>query len=290
MRKLETLYLYSVFIVTFFMFCSQKSSSPVIAKVGKRVLTVEDLTNSIPPEYIDQITLEQNINYVKQWIDTELLFQEALRRKIHKDPLIKKRLEKMKKDLLAAELMNRNSMQYQGVVIDDATIQNYYELNKDKYIREKDVAKYIEILVQDYRIAWNLTRNGNSENFLNLAAEYSQTPYPKDENIPYTPLDEIRPEIRNTIINTPINSVSNPVKTEEGYYVILVIDKLEKGGICKLDEIKDEIINQLTVKNQKEKTEQFLSDLRLKTNVEFNSETIKNLYNQRKQANKREGK
>ncbi|MEM4368686.1 MAG: peptidyl-prolyl cis-trans isomerase, partial [Candidatus Anstonellales archaeon] len=277
-------------IITFLLFCSQKpSTSPVIAKVGKSILTVDDLNNSIPPEYSDQITLEQNINYVKQWIDTELLFQEALRRKIHKDPLIKKRLEKMKKDLLAAELMSRNSMQYQGVIVDDATIKNYYELNKEKYIREKDVAKYIEILVPDYRTAWHITRSGNAENFLSLAAEYSQTPYPKDGNIPYTPLEEIQPEIRNAIIATPINSVSNPVKTEEGYYVILVIDKLEKGGICKLDEIKDEIVNQLTVKNQKEKIEQFLSELRLKTNVEFNSELIKNIYNQRKQNNKKEG-
>ncbi|MCX7726174.1 MAG: peptidyl-prolyl cis-trans isomerase, partial [Chitinispirillaceae bacterium] len=233
--------------------------------------------------------LEQNINYVKQWIDTELLFQEALRRKIHKDPLIKKRLEKMRKDLLAAELMSRNSMQYQGVIIDDATIKNYYELNKEKYVREKDVAKYVEILVQDYKIAWNITRNGNVDNFLKLAAEHSQAPYPKDGNIPYTPIEEIQPEIRNAILVTPVNSVSNPIKTEDGYYVILVIDKLEKGGICKLEEIKDEIVNQLTVKNQKEKIEQFLSDLRLKTNVEFNSELIKSLYNQRKQINKKEG-
>ena len=89
--------------------CNTKPSSPVIARVGKSILTVEDFQKSIPPEYSDQITREQNINYVKQWIDTELLFKEAMRQKIDRDPVIRDRLEKMKKDLLAAEMMNRYS-------------------------------------------------------------------------------------------------------------------------------------------------------------------------------------
>ena len=37
--------------------------------VGNSV-TVDDLYRSIPPEYSDQITRGQNVNYVKQWIDT----------------------------------------------------------------------------------------------------------------------------------------------------------------------------------------------------------------------------
>ncbi len=247
----------------------------MIARVGKTLLTVDEFYQSIPPEYRDQITREQNINYVKQWIDTELLYQEALRRKIDRDPVIKDRLEKMKKDLLAAEIMNRNAVQEQSASIDENSIKTYYELNKEKFIREKDVAKYLEIVVADSRTAWYVCKNANSENFLSLASEYSQQPYPQDTNVPYIELENVQPEIRQAIASTIAGGTSNPVKSDLGYHVIRVLDKQEKGGICKEEEIWEDIVNQLTAKTQKENVEQLLSDLRLKTIVEFNSDLIK---------------
>ena len=267
------------FILYFTIFfspnCTDRPSSPVIACVGKATFTVDDLLKCIPAEYREQITLEQNINYVKQWIDTELLFQEALRRKIDKEPVIRDRLQKMKKDLLSAEIINRNSSIVQTSSYDEKSVKTFYEINKEKFIREKDVAKYLEIVVTDLRTAWYISKNASQDNFLTFAAEYSQQPYPEDTNIPYITLDEVQPEIRQAILSTPINSSSNPVKSDVGYHVIYVLDKLEKGGICKEEEIWEEIINQLSSKSQKESIEQLLADLRLKTNVEFHSELLK---------------
>ena len=247
----------------------------MIARVGKAVLTVEDFNNSIPPEYSDQLTLEQNINYVKQWIDTELLFQEAMRKKIDREPQIRNRLEKMKKDLLAAEMMSRNSSVEKASPIDEKAIHAYFELNKDNFIREHDVAKYLEIVVTDSRTAWYISKNATTDNFLTLAAEYSQQPYPESINVPYIALDDVQPEIRQAIIATSVDATSTPVKSDLGYHIIRVIDKLDKGGICKEDEVWEDIVNQLTANFQKEKVEQLISDLRLKTNVEFNSDLIK---------------
>lgn len=264
-----------IFSVCLVIFCSRKPDSPVIARVGKAVLTVADFNNSIPPEYSDQLTLEQNINYVKQWIDTELLFQEALRKKIDREPQIRNRLDKMKKDLLAAEMMSRNSSLEKASPIDEKAIHAYYELNKDKFIREQDVAKYLEIVVADSRTAWYISKNATNENFLTLAAEYSQQPYPETMNVPYIALNDVQPEIRQAISATAVDATSSPVKSDLGYHIIRVIDKLDKGGICKEEEIWEDIVNQLTAKYQKENVEQLISDLRLKTNVEFNSNLIK---------------
>ena len=257
------------------IFCSPKPESPVIARVGKSVLTVDDFNNSIPPEYSDQLTLEQNINYVRQWIDTELLFQEAMRKKIDREPQIRDRLNKMKKDLLAAEMMSRNSVMEKTAAIDEKIIHDYYELNKEKFIRERDVAKYLEIVVTDNRTAWYISKNATTDNFLTLAAEYSQQPYPESINVPYSALDDVQPEVRQAITATSVDATSAPVKSDLGYHIIRVIDKLEKGGICKEDEIWEDIVNQLTAKSQKENVEQLIADLRLKTNVEFNSDLIK---------------
>jgi peptidyl-prolyl cis-trans isomerase C len=276
MNRKCLVYLSVPFLCTILLaFCNRKPSSPVIARVGKSILTVDDFYKSIPPEYSDQITREQNINYVKQWIDTELLFQEAMRRKIDRDPVIRDRLDKMKKDLLAAEMMSRYSLENQSAVIDENAVHTYYELNKEQFIRERDVAKYLEIVVEDSRTAWYITKNGTKENFLTLAAEYSQQPFPDNNNVPYTILDDVQDEIRKAIVKTDVGETSNPIKTEVGYHIILLLDKQEKGGVCKEEEVWDEIVSQISTKNQKEKVEQLLSDLRLKTNVEFNSNLIK---------------
>jgi hypothetical protein len=99
--------------------CQKKTSdSPIIAQIGNSVLTVNDLYKSIPQQYLEQITREQNIEYVKQWIDNELLFREALRRNFDKEQPIKERLEKMKKDLLIAELISRSSQNISNISID----------------------------------------------------------------------------------------------------------------------------------------------------------------------------
>ena len=76
MLKIKAKYLINpaVFVLSVFFRLPGKSSSPVIVRIGKSVLTVEDLYKSIPPEYADRISPEQNVNYVKQWIQTELLY------------------------------------------------------------------------------------------------------------------------------------------------------------------------------------------------------------------------
>jgi peptidyl-prolyl cis-trans isomerase C len=279
MKQNNLVLFFSVIAVSmiFLISCQKHSSSPAIARVGKSVLTVDDLKQNIPPEYSSQITMEQNIDYVKQWINTELLYQEAIRKKIDKNKEIKKRLYKMKKDLLAAELISRNSSQNNSSLIDNQKIHAFYELNKENFKREKDIVKFFEIVVTDSRIAWYITKNGTSDNFLTLAAEYSQQPIPDSVNVAFSIIDELQPEIQRAVSVTTIGSISNPIQTELGYHILYIINKLKQGEICEENEIRDDIINQITAKYQKEKLEQLLADLRLKTNITFNSDLIKNV-------------
>src|SRR5271157_3031300 len=123
------LFLLCLFMALAGFFCRQKNQGPIVARVGHRVLTLDDLYKSIPPEYSDFITREQMINYVKQWIDNEILYQEAMRQKIDKEEAIKERLRRMKQDLLCAEMINRNSISSQNIQISDDMIQNYYNEN-----------------------------------------------------------------------------------------------------------------------------------------------------------------
>lgn len=272
-------YKYSILInlllgVLILLSCEKKVSSPVIARVGNSILTIDDLNKSIPPEYNNVITHEQNINYVKQWIHTELLYREAIQRKIDREQQMKTRLKEMKKNLLAAEMINRYSTLNESSIIDENLINDYYSKHKEEFIRESDVAKYLEVIVDDQKTAWHIIRNTDSDNFLDFASNYSKLPVSDLSYVPYIALENIPPDIAQAISSCRINGITKPIYSEMGYHVILVLDKLEKGGICLQEEVKDELINRLSTKMQKQSLENLLSELRLKTDVEFNVDLI----------------
>lgn len=272
MTKIKKYYIYPAVVLCTLSFCGcrEKNNSPVLARVGNSVLTVDDLYRSIPPEYSDQITREQNVNYVKQWIDTELLYREALRCKLDKDKEIKDRLEKMKKDLLAAEMISKTSSHSSRIDPDD--VRAFYEQNKSEMLRESDVVKYLEIVVDSLETATFIARSASESNFSSLAVQYSKIPF--SDSGAYVPLEDLQPELRKAIETRKAPHISGPIKSELGYHVILVQEKLEKGGICTVEEAWEDIVTLLSSKAQKENIEKLLSDLRLKNSVEFNFDQI----------------
>ncbi len=254
--------------------CSNKQQSPIVARVGPSVLTLDNLYKSIPPEYSDFVTREQMINYVKQWIDNEILYQEALRQKIDKEDAIRERLRRMKQDLLCAEIINRNAGATQNIQIADDMIRSYYEENKNKFIRTKDAVRYIQIVVDDASAAWNVRAKITPDNFLYCASQYSKIPCPDPRTVPYVEADEIPPSIAKEMSSIRVGGTSNPIKTDLGYHIIRVLDKQSKGTIRQPDEVREEIINILSTKTQNAAIEQMLSGLRSKMVVEMHLDIV----------------
>ncbi len=254
--------------------CEEQYESPVVARVGKATLTLDDVYKSIPPEFSDHITREQMINYVKQWIDTELLFQEALHQKIHKEKEIRERIEKMKKDLLSAEVISRTSFAASKNLVSEEAILTYYEAHKDSFIRESDVVKYIGIVVDSLSTAWKVRNQMTADNFLDLAVRYSRTPVQDPRSVPYVALSSLPPELSSVLDKIRVNGATAPIKLGEDFHVIRVLDKQPAGSICKLEEVRGDIISTLSSQSQKKDMERLLSDLRLKMDYEFHFELI----------------
>ena len=252
---------------------SKKPTSPVIARVGNAVLTIDDLSASIPPEYRDIITYEQNAHYVRQWMSTELLYQEALRRKVDKESVIKARLQKMRKDLLSAEIINRNSLNSSSEVSDQA-IREYYEQNRNQFIREHDVVKYQEIVVQDLNLAWEIRNTVTHEKFNDVLAAHSKIPLTNFETPPFVPMDAVPPFLRARIVTLAVPSIGGPYRSDDGFYIVRILGKHDRGAISTLEEVYDEIAARLTNMTQKGEIDRLIADLRLKTNVEFNTDLI----------------
>lgn len=278
-RKRGNTYIYpfafSLFLFSF-LTCGKfsKANSPVIARVGHSILTLDDLNKSIPSEYSSHITREQRVNYVKQWIDTELLYQEAIRQKIDKEIDIRMRLEKMKKDLLGAEMISRNSFGINKRKFSEKAINSYYEQHKESFIRESDVVKYIEIVVENIKTGWKVRNMITQNNFLELAAQFSKIPVQDPNTAPYIPLNSLPSELASVIFTIRIDGTTSPIKLADGVHIVRVLDKQNAGDTCFVEEVKDEIVSALSTQSQKKDIENLLADLRQKTNHEFHFELI----------------
>jgi hypothetical protein len=249
--------------------CEHKPSSPVIAQVGNDMLTVQDLYQSIPPEYNASISHEQYVNYVKQWIDNEVLYQEALRRGLDREKALRLRLAKMKRDLLCAELISRYAVTGESLSVSDSMIRDYYEQHKAQFVRTKPVVKFLQIVVDDQTLAWTLCAKASIENFAALAAKFSKVPVEDSAKAPFVVVDNLPGDMGQVLLRTRVLGTPEPFKTNLGWHVLRLLDKQDKGTRSTLDEVRDEIVDRLSTQVQKQEIARILSDLRLKTSVGF---------------------
>ena len=254
--------------------CKDQPKSPVVARVGSSVLTLDELYKTIPPEYSDFITREQIINYVKRWIDNKILFHEALRLKIDKEETIRGRMVRMKEDLLCAEMVSRNAVPLQEIRVPEDQVAQYFEENKGKFVRDKNVAKYLQIVCSDAATAWKVRSLVTQENFPFLASQYSKAPPPDVKSASYVKLDDLPAELSQEIATTKINGTTNVIQTGATYCIVRVLDKQPKGTMCQLDEVRDDIVNILAAKMQNAALERLISTLRSKMIVEAHLDVI----------------
>ena len=252
----------------------KKPAGTVVARVGNAYLTLEELQASIPTEYSYVITREHNIQYVRQWINTELLYQEALRLKIDQEPEIRARLEKMRRDLLSSEVINRSSLRG-GVEVSEEMIREYYETNREQFVREANVVRYDDIVVDDLNLAWKIRNTVTHETFRSMAKSNSKVPVDGlDESTPYVPLDAIPPKVRNAILAAAVPSITGPYSAEDGIHILRVVGRYDKGTIASVDEVRDEIVSRLSNMRQKGEMERLIADIRSRADVEFNQNLV----------------
>lgn len=254
--------------------CANRPKGPVVARVGESVLTLDELYKTIPPEYSDYISREQVVGYVKQWIDNKVLFDEALRLRIDKEEPIRERLRRMKEDLLCAEMISRSAASPQAAKVGDEAIEAYFSDNKAKFIRENNVAKYLQIVCGDANTAAKVRALATADNFQSLAAQYSKVPLPDAKSIPYVKLSDLPPELAQEIISTKISGTTGVVRTDAGFCIARVLDKQPKGTPCELPEVRDDIAAVLAAREQNAAVERLISSLRAKMRVEANLDLI----------------
>jgi len=145
----------------------------VIAKIGDREITQGDLNfeiNRLPLDIRSQYSdKEKKLQFLKQYIATELLYNTAKRKGLDRDKDVIEGTFQAKKALMVQKLLEEEIGK--SVKIEDSDIQLYYKANRDKYAeRDKkgNIKRYRPLSEVRSQVAQDLLRERQMEAYQKL--------------------------------------------------------------------------------------------------------------------------
>jgi parvulin-like peptidyl-prolyl isomerase len=180
-------------------------------------------------------------------------------------------MEKIKGELLVNLWMKK---QLDSIIISDSEAKEFYEKNKDKFM-QKETVHARHILVPDEKTAKEiidqlkgLKGNELKMKFIELAKAKSTGPSaPKGGDLGNFAKGQMVPEFSKAVWALEKGQITlKPVKTQFGYHIILLEDKIEAQTVP-YDKVKDQIIVSLKQQEFAKKVAAMAKELKSKAKI-----------------------
>ena len=242
----------------------------VLVTIAGREITEKDLEAIIsryPQDKRAYFDSEMGRNQLlEQLVSFELMNKLGKEMKLNETEEYKAGLEQLEKDLLTQMTINKVLSE---VTVTDEDAKKYYKENKTQFDQPATVsAKHI--LVDNEELCSEVKeRIENGElSFEDAAKEYSTCPSnAQGGSLGVFGRGMMVPEFEDAAFTAEIGALSDPVKTQFGYHLI-VVDAKKEASVKSFDEVKDGVVNQLLKENQHTKYDQILKELEAKYGVE----------------------
>lgn len=231
-------------------------SGAVFQTVNGQNLTegmVDATLAQLPQPTRDRLVATGQLDMVKeQLVVGELLYQEAVKQKLHEKPEVKQSLAMAERDTLA-RLVLEKAIEERTT---DAEVQKWYDEHAVQFKRPQVKASHI--LVKDEAKAKELfDKAKGGGDFAVLARENSVDPGSAKEggDLGWFEQNRMVKEFADAAFAANKGDIVGPVKTQFGFHVIKVEDKRDA---VPLDEVKDKIKSQL----RNEIVEKYIEELK----------------------------
>lgn len=257
---------------------SETGPEAVAARVNDATLTVADLDADIPTSMLQTATPEMKQDWVQQWVQSELLYQEALTQGLHKDRKIARDLQKMQRDYLANLLLERFLSQ-QSPEVTDNEIRKFYGTHQREFVRQETELKLSVIVLKEERTARDLWKqlSRNRQAFAERASERStdRESAKSGGDLGFVKKNDILdPAVQRVVFSLRVGELSNPVKTDTGYCLFMAADRRDAGSVRPLEEVRGDIVNRVLEERRRNRIKQLLEELRRSAEVDLNEKVL----------------
>ena len=139
---------YILFSVILISACNQvNETSEPVAKVGTQVLTLSDLSANIPDYLDDTDSVLWSDDYIKKWIQRELLLLKAEQNLKSELKDVRKELEEYRNSLLVYRYKNELMKQKMDTTVKESVILKYFNDHRESFILNRNIVKAIYIKI-----------------------------------------------------------------------------------------------------------------------------------------------
>ena len=275
-------------IITAMIFISgcNKSSDPIVARVGGRTITASEFERRFgqgrKTDEVRSATLEVKKEYLNKLIDEKLKIVSAYQSKLNEDDKITQLVNDRRKAQMFRRLIDLEVVEK---IIPESRIKEYYQ-NSSKEVRIRQIVLKWDRLVAEsksdafHRAKRLVQKLKMGESFAELAKTHSEDSETAKNggNVGY--LKWSPSAVQNPVFTAAFSmkqdETSQPIETDDGYYIIKVIHI--KNYPSPPYEQEKEKIRQLIYRLHAEEIEQaygqYLEDLKRKYRLKFNKDNI----------------
>ena len=262
-----------VFLVLMAACAKETPQTRFVARVDQDVLTEEDLAG-----IQDSLTHRPNQRneYINEWVNTELLYQEAIRLGLTEGDSFLRQMEATKRHLAIEALLDREVYAIDTSAVGDQAIVAVYASSAKAYALRQDVvnASYVVFSDRDPANAFrSKVLRGTSWDDAVQQVERDSVARHQLRRVAtrqYFTQTSLYPEELWKLARTlGKDDVSFVVKTNDGFCVLKAHGMKRQGEVPDLAYVRNEIRDRLLIEQRKTRYEQLITDLRAKHTVDI---------------------
>ena len=253
---------------------SVQEEAPAVAAVGKSRLTIADLRAALPQNDNLELSVVQVQNFVQRWTEKELVFQHAVAQGFTQNSEIQRKLRELERDYTYALYIQR--FVDDKVTVSEDEVSDFYRDHAEEFIRQEAQYDLQIIMVNSYSKASEcVNRMTDGEDFGTVARENSlDESKSRDGKIGWSNLSKLPDDVRRQVPTMTPRTVSQPIKTPIGYYVVQVLGVRPRGQKQSLDEVRDLIKWKIKAYKREDEYKELIRQLKDNSQVTNNWELL----------------
>lgn len=248
----------------------------VVAEVNGRKITlaeVEKYLRGLPPE-VGLQALKNPRRFLEEFVQTELLLQEAIHRKVDILPDVQARILFSRRKILIEELVNR-LVKRSEIILEDE-MRQFYRDNLSRF-RRKEAVRLSHIVLktkQEAIVALADLKRGVPFEEVSRKRSIFEASRKSGGRLGVVRRGELERNLEKAAFSLPIGQFSKPIKTPVGWQIIRVTERAPAAE-GRFEDVKDDVKMFISRNRQQEEYRYLLERLRIKSKVTIYPERIR---------------
>lgn len=232
---------------------------PAVVQVGKSRLTLADL-HEIKPGW-DTLAADEQAEFLKKWVDEELLYQAAVEAKIDVDPDIARAVEDAKRKIVTTAYLSAVN---DSIRVSKEEAHTYYEQHPEQFLFGKYTWSGVVLAYPKWDVGYEFYKAKRNDRFSDAPKlDYRLKSVEPFENVSESPDTCLAPDLRNVEVGmlTSFKVCNRALRS------IIVLSYQDSAAVKPFDEVSDEAFTYVRLEKRKARMEELRLELKKKNPV-----------------------